>query len=122
MQRFMRALLGLQPLRVASRRPLKRGLSPESLEDRCVPSTLSGFVYNDANNNGIKDANEIGLSSVTVTLSGPVNRTATTDSSGAYNFANLPSGTYALREATPSGYIDGLATAGTGGGSATAGT
>jgi hypothetical protein len=39
------------------------------------------------------------LSGVTITLTGPVNKTATTSTSGTYSFTNLPSGSYTI---TPS--------------------
>ncbi len=34
------------------------------------PSSLSGFVYDDANNNGVKEASDLPISGVTVTLTG----------------------------------------------------
>jgi large repetitive protein len=103
-------------------------LALEALEARDLPSTLSGFVYNDANNNGVKDAGETGLAGVTVTLTGTdslghaVNLTGATDANGAYRFANLGPGTYALREAQPASFLFGQSTVGTLGGSATPGS
>jgi hypothetical protein len=94
----------------------------EALEDRSVPSTLSGVAYNDANNNGSPDAGEAVLSSVKVTLTGTdsqnhsVNLTATTGADGTYSFANLEPGTYSVRAAAASGYVSGLASAGSAGG------
>jgi hypothetical protein len=96
----------------------------EALEDRCLPSTLSGFVYNDVNNNGVRDAGEAGIGGATVTLTGTTNQNqavnlkTTTDASGAYSFANLAAGTYSLQEAAPSGYLLGKAAVGTQGGTA----
>jgi uncharacterized membrane protein len=46
-------------------------------------------VYLDANNNGTPDTGEV---------------TAITDSSGAYQFANLAAGTYVVRLVPPAGY------------------
>jgi hypothetical protein len=100
----------------------------EELEDRCVPSTLSGFVYNDINDNGTQDSGEKGIASVSVTLTGKdssghsVNLSQKTASDGSFSFTNLAAGTYSLKETTPSGYIDGQATAGNLGGSAGLGT
>ena len=37
-----------------------------------------------------------GWTGVTVTISGPVSRTATTDASGRYAFAAVPNGTYTV--------------------------
>ena len=87
--------------------------------------SLSGFVYWDANNNGVKDAGECGLVT-TVTLTGtdnqnkPVSLTTSSDSqTGAYSFSGLrPSGTagYTITETQPAGYLDGKDTIGTPGG------
>ncbi len=85
------------------------------------PAVVSGFVFSDANNNGIKDPGETGISGVTVTLTGAddmgaVSKTAVTDASGFYQFTNLRPGTYALGEGQPSGWLDGKDAIGTQGG------
>ena len=118
MNRFVRFLRGLSSPRNTPAIPRAR-LMLEALEDRLVPSTLSGFVYNDANNNGTVDSGEASLAGVTVTLTDSSNHkvTATTDTSGAYSFANLADGTYSLSESAPSGYLNGLTTKGSLGGS-----
>ncbi|MCW9057901.1 MAG: SpaA isopeptide-forming pilin-related protein [Gammaproteobacteria bacterium] len=89
--------------------------------------SLSGFVYNDLSNDGVKDAAEPGIPGVIVTLSGTdidgnaISLVATTDAGGAYRFSDLPrpngSG-YTLTETQPAGNADGLDTLGTLGGSA----
>ncbi|WP_295762062.1 SdrD B-like domain-containing protein [Undibacterium sp.] len=99
---------------------------------------LSGFVYADLNNNGIKDANEPGIAGVKVSLSGntanadvcaeisPNPCTITTDSNGAYNFNGVPASNaagYTLTQqsqmvAPLSSYGDGIDTLGTVNGSA----
>jgi len=82
---------------------------------------LSGYVYVDRNNNGLREAGEPGIAGVTVRLSGTaadgsvVNLSATTDASGLFQFANLlPANAagYTLTETQPSAYADGLDTAG----------
>jgi protocatechuate 3,4-dioxygenase beta subunit len=87
-----------------------------------LPSTISGFVYLDTSlsgyNDGIKEANEQGISGVTITLTGTtdqgsVSQQTTTDPSGQYSFANLAPGTYTITETPPDGYISGKATLGT---------
>ena len=84
--------------------------------------SLAGSVYVDANNNGVRDPGESGIAGVVVTLSGtdsngaPVARTATTGADGSYLFDALLSGTYAVTEAQPAGYLDGKDAVGTGGG------
>ncbi len=85
-----------------------------------LTSTISGSVYVDANNNGLIEAGERLLPGVVVTLSGTdslgnqVDRTATTDALGAYQFANLAQGTYSVTETQPSGFRNGMETVGTG--------
>ena len=87
-----------------------------------LPATVSGYVYVDANNNGVFDAGETPIAGVKVTLldaSGkPTGATATTDSSGFYKFGGLMPGTYGVAETQPAGYLDGLDAAGTLGGTA----
>ena len=88
------------------------------------PSSLSGFVYVDAGNDGVKGAGEAGIGGVTVTLTGTndlgaVSLTALTAADGSYSFANLRPGTYSVVETQPAGYLDGKDTAGSTGGTVT---
>jgi RHS repeat-associated protein len=82
-------------------------------------NTLSGFVYHDADNDGVKDPGEAGLFGAAVALTGTdfqgvaVNRSAVTDFAGAYRFDNLKAGTYTVTETQPTGWTDGLDTVGT---------
>jgi SdrD B-like domain len=86
------------------------------------PGSLSGFVYIDQNNNGVKDAGEPGVASMTVTLTGTdnqghaVNLTQTTGADGSYRFANLLPGTYSLTESGADNFLDGKDSAGSQGG------
>lgn len=88
-----------------------------------IPASLAGFVYEDVNNDGVKQAGESGITGVTVALSGvddlgtSVTATVVTTASGAYNFTGLRPGTYALTETQPTVYVDGRDTAGSPGGS-----
>ena len=87
-----------------------------------LPSSLAGFVYCDANNNGNKDSGEPPISGVIITLMGTndlgqsVTQTTTTSSSGAYLFSNLRPGVYKLTESQPINFIDGKDTIGSPGG------
>jgi hypothetical protein len=101
-----------------------------------LPASLSGFVYDDANDNGERVpapttsssgkplVADPGLANVTVSLTGTddlgnaVQRTAVTGADGSYSFTGLRPGTYALTETPPQGFIDGQTTAGTQGGTA----
>lgn len=85
------------------------------------PASLSGYVYFDANDNGIKEAGETPIPGTVITLNGFaggfVSLNATTDPSGFYHFDNLRPGTYALLEGTPPvAHIDGKDTIGSQGG------
>ncbi|MFQ5593916.1 MAG: SdrD B-like domain-containing protein [Anaerolineae bacterium] len=58
----------------------------------------------DANGNGRRDADDLPLDGVTVTLkdaAGQIVRTTTTGSGGHYGLDNLPAGTYSLHTAAP---------------------
>ena len=89
------------------------------------PASLAGFVYVDANNDGIKEAGEAGIGNVTVTLTGTndlgnsVNVPTTTLSDGSYSFSNLRPGTYTITESQPAAYEEGKDAIGTPGGNAT---
>ena len=70
-------------------------LNVEALEDRVTPTaitnTISGFVYYDANNNGLFDPGETPIANNTVQLqnaSGTVIGTTKTDATGFYQFTN----------------------------------
>ncbi len=84
------------------------------------PAKLCGWVYVDTNNNGVRDAGEVGISGVTLTLKdadgNPTGITAITDTDGHYCFTGLHPGTYTVGEIQPVGYLDGLDTPGTEGG------
>ncbi len=65
----------------------------ESLEDRWLPSTISGFVYHDANGNGLFDSAESGIVGSTVQLEsadGTLLASTVTDSNGFYQFTTNP--------------------------------
>ncbi|WP_174246159.1 SdrD B-like domain-containing protein, partial [Pseudaquabacterium pictum] len=85
------------------------------------PAALSGYVYEDAGNDGVRNS-EAPIAGVEVKLTGtddlgnPVTATATTDANGFYQFTNLRPGTYNVAETQPAGYLDGKDTIGTTGG------
>ncbi|MCH9639615.1 MAG: carboxypeptidase regulatory-like domain-containing protein, partial [Betaproteobacteria bacterium] len=84
------------------------------------PASISGFVYCDDNDDGVKDAGEAGLNGVTVQLlnaAGVVISTTTTGADGSYSFTGLDAGTYSVVEPNqPAGKNDGQETAGSTGG------
>jgi serine-aspartate repeat-containing protein C/D/E len=79
-------------------------------------ATLGNFVFEDANDNGIQDNNELGIEGVTVELrdaSGNVVDTKVTGANGSYLFTNLDPATYSVRFVKPAGYKSGKANVGT---------
>ena len=76
-------------------------------------NSIAGYVYADANGDGIKNAGESAIAGVRITLDGPVNLTATTRTDGSYEFSDLPNGRYDVSEQQPVGYLDGIDRRGT---------
>ncbi len=80
------------------------------------PATISGFVYEDANNDGVRDPGEVPIEGVIIQLfdeDGNLIAETTTDANGMYAFEGLEPGNYSLRQIQPEDYIDGIDTAGT---------
>ncbi len=74
------------------------------------PAGLSGFVYVDLNNNGIKDASETGIEGVTVTATNNLtgqSQSTLTGADGSYILVGLIPGSYTLTETQPGFYTDG---------------
>jgi hypothetical protein len=87
------------------------------------PSSLSGVVFSDLNDDGQVDFGEQGIAGVTINLDGidllgnPVHLSQATDADGAYIFHDLRPGSYTITEPQqPAGYTPGIAPVGTGGG------
>ncbi len=81
-----------------------------------LPSSISGFVYHDQDNDGVRDAAEQPIAGVRVALKdsdGNTVGTQTTDEHGFYLFTGLSADQYTLVETQPSGWLDGLDTPGT---------
>jgi len=79
------------------------------------PSRVSGYVYHDRNDNGLREAGEQAIAGVTITLrnqSGHVLETTVTDATGYYEFTGLLAGTYQLVETQPTSWLDGQDTPG----------
>ena len=92
----------------------------ERLDHRVVPSrSVSGFVYVDADDDGVFESGESPIPGVTVTLTGtdiynsPVGRTTTTNAAGRYLFDHLEPGVYTVAQTQPVGFDDGRETQGT---------
>jgi uncharacterized repeat protein (TIGR01451 family) len=82
-------------------------------------SQLSGIVFSDLNNNGIRDVGEPPIPGVLLTLTGVTNsgqqvtRTTRTGADGSYIFLSLLPGNYSLKETQPAGYFSGRNSVGT---------
>ncbi|RYF62979.1 MAG: hypothetical protein EOO39_29325, partial [Cytophagaceae bacterium] len=73
------------------------------------PASLGDYVFIDTNKDGIQDAGDTPIASVTATLftNGVASATTVTDASGAYSFTGLTPGTslsYSVGFSTPAGY------------------
>jgi cyclophilin family peptidyl-prolyl cis-trans isomerase len=95
----------------------------ELLEDRVTPSSagftstalgvVSGFVFVDANGNGVRDSGELPMPGVGVTLTGKtslgadVTVSTTTNGNGQFTFFQVSPGTYSLVRGQASNFIDG---------------
>ncbi|MCY2992983.1 MAG: SpaA isopeptide-forming pilin-related protein, partial [Planctomycetota bacterium] len=84
-----------------------------------IDASIAGVVYLDNNRNGRKDTGDSILAGITVTLTGTdgqgnaVNRTTTTDATGAFLFDRLKVGSYTITEGGTPNYQDGKDTIGT---------
>ncbi len=91
-----------------------------------VPSSISGTVFLDQNNNGVQNGADAGIKDQVIELldeHGNVLKTTTTDASGNYRFDDLPPGRYSVRQPNqPEGTANGKTTAGSVGNDGTAGT
>lgn len=95
--------------------PMERSFLNYNFGEHWSPGNLTGFVYVDTNNDGVRDSGEIGIPNVTVRLTGTdaagaaVDLASTTGADGAFSFDAPPSGSdgYAITEIQPAGYIDG---------------
>lgn len=87
---------------------------------KLAPTSVSGLVFQDLNNNGRRDTAEKLIKDVQVVLVGTdvngsaVNKQALTDVNGAYSFTNLVPGRYTVYQIQPTIYLDNNEVAGTG--------
>lgn len=82
-------------------------------------SSISGWVYHDLMNNGVREIGDPAIDGVELQLfdgQGALVATTKTDSTGQYQFGNLLAGTYRVVEVQPQNYIDGKDQVGTVGG------
>src|SRR5205823_5766129 len=74
-----------------------------------TPIAISGQAFKDLNGDGVKDAGEPGIDGVTIALDrgadGTVDATTTTSGGGLYSFSGLGPGTYRIRQAARTGFL-----------------
>ncbi|MBI3836874.1 MAG: hypothetical protein HY288_02925 [Planctomycetia bacterium] len=81
------------------------------------PASLSGSVYVDINNDGIRQTTEVGIANVPITaiLEGTsTSQTTLTKADGSFTFIGLQPGNYTLKETQPGFFVDGKDTYPTG--------
>lgn len=108
--------LDLMRISIMSRsgqRPSPRLVHFEQLEDRVVPAGMSifGYIYEDTNQDGIKQDDEPGIPGSFVDLhrsDGTFITNAISDADGFYSFTDLAPGDYYIFQEQPEGYDDGL--------------
>lgn len=88
-----------------------------------APASLNGYVYQDANKNGVREATEKVFANSKITLTGTndkgqaINLQSVTNASGYYEFTDLRPGQYAIKQTlAPTGVTAGKLTAGSLGG------
>jgi Tol biopolymer transport system component len=69
------------------------------------PAEIGGLVWNDLNGNGSLDPGEPGLEGWTITLTGPISASTTTDAEGRFAFEGLATGPYTVSESVPTGWV-----------------
>lgn len=80
------------------------------------PAQISGYVYQDDSNDGVRDAGEAPIPGTEINLidsSGRVLATARTNQDGRYEFDGILPGQYGISQVQPSGFVDGIDTVGT---------
>jgi hypothetical protein len=98
---------------------LTNGVSTDNDFGELKPSSLSGHVYIDLNNDGVREAGEPPVPGTTVTLTGTndlgaiVPLVMATDANGAYSFGNLRPGSYTITKTPPPGLLEGKNSLGT---------
>ena len=68
--------------------------------------TISGDVFVDTNNNGVKDGTEANYTASAITItSSPIGTVSAPCCTGAYTVSGVPNGSYSITLTVPSGYI-----------------
>ncbi|MCG8651062.1 MAG: carboxypeptidase regulatory-like domain-containing protein, partial [Pirellulales bacterium] len=87
------------------------GLGVEYNFCEAAPANISGYVFEDQSNDGIRDVGEVGIEQTRIALVdsvGNIVATTQTDQNGRYEFTGIAPGQYSLVETQPAGFLDGL--------------
>jgi len=98
-------VLTISTLPVTVYNPAPANVTSQSFPFSVLGSVVSGIVYFDANSNGVKDVNELGMSNVTVNAVASTpsySSSTTTEIGGTYTFSNLQMSTYTVSPALAS--------------------
>ncbi len=88
-----------QPIMLVDAQGIPTGVMLITASHTPVPfSNISGYKWDDMDNNNAWDPSEPPLSGWTINLSGPVTASTVTNDTGWYQFTNLPPGNYTVSE------------------------
>ena len=90
----------------------KTGTVTMTVNTAATTGVISGYVYFDADNDGVRDTGEMGVPGVLITITSTstgtnVSRSAITKNDGTYSFTGLPAGTYKIVQSQPMALNDG---------------
>jgi hypothetical protein len=91
----------------AEKQALIRFALPDFVNQQ-LPASIAGVVWNDVNQDGVRDQDESGFPSVAVNLYDCLDDfllAAVTDDDGAYMFGDLSAGSYFVEFVAPDGYL-----------------
>jgi hypothetical protein len=92
----------------ARKQALIRFALPDFVNSEPLPASIAGVVWDDANQDGVRDLDESGFPTIAVNLYDCLDNfllATATDFGGAYSFADISTGTYVVEFVAPDGYV-----------------
>ncbi len=105
--RYAIVFLVLAGILMLARDPAAGATGPQSSSNQTGMATVKGYIWNDADRDGVQDAGKNGLRNVNVRLYDRNRRlvkTTRTDANGRYEFLDITPGDYYVDIMTPTGY------------------